>query len=167
MKPDGAFMANCRNLDVAAIVSDDEKREQATGVREINCVEGRSGLKENRPLREGDLFQIPIERRESFGGQRRKQAVVPVAVFGAIDQLSLLTLPKGTTQSGRSSRLGESVGLPPLLLRDRSRHEGNGVIAKPDHVALAALGEVDDVQGEGFASGDRVARGRQRAIGDQ
>ena len=95
MKPDGAFMTNCRNLDVAAILSDDEKREQATGVREINRVERRSGLKQNRPLREGDLFQIPIERRESFRGQRRKQAVVPVAVFGAIDQLSLLTCPKG------------------------------------------------------------------------
>ena len=167
MKPDGAFMANCRNLDVAAILGDDEKREEATGVREINCVEGRSGLKENRPLREGDLFQIPIERRKSLGGQCRKQAVVPVAVFGAIDQLSLLTCPKGTTQSGRSSRLGESVGLPPLLLRDRSRHEGNGVITEPVHVSLAALGEVDDVQGQSFASGVCIARGHQRAIGDQ
>jgi len=52
METNGAFIANCRNLDVAAIPSDDEKREQAAGLRKINRVDGRPGLKKDRPLRE-------------------------------------------------------------------------------------------------------------------
>jgi hypothetical protein len=90
-----ALTAHRCRFDVIPGRSQDQKRNEA-GLREVNGIEWRARLKHHHPLRDPNLYQVLIEDRESFGGQRRKQAVASVVVAYSIGQNNLLTAPEGS-----------------------------------------------------------------------
>jgi hypothetical protein len=101
LQANGAFTAHHCRLEGIPSRSQDEKRNEA-GLREVDGIERRAGLKYHRPLRDRNLSQVPIEVRESFRGQRRKQAVAPVVVAQRFGQNDLLTAQRATSKLARS-----------------------------------------------------------------
>jgi hypothetical protein len=82
VQADRAFTSDRGGVYGATILAEDRQRDEA-GLREVDILEPVARLKEDCPLLERDLSQIPLEKRESIGGQCRKQAVVPMAVGAA------------------------------------------------------------------------------------
>jgi hypothetical protein len=80
VQADRAFTADRGGFYGATIPAEDRQRDEA-GLREVDVLEPVAGLKKDGSLLERDLSEIPLDKRESVGGQRREQAVVPMA-FG-------------------------------------------------------------------------------------
>ena len=98
LQANGAFTAHHRRLEDIPSRSQDQKRNEA-GLREVDGVKRRAGLKHHRPLRDRNLFQVPIEVRESFRGQCRKQAVAPMVVAQCFGQNDLLIAHRAACQT--------------------------------------------------------------------
>jgi len=103
LQADGALTAHHCRLEGIPSRSQDQKRNEA-GLREVDGIEWRAGLKYHRPLRDRNLFQVPIEVRERFRGQSRKQAVAPVVMADWVGQNNLLTAQRAAYLPGRIDR---------------------------------------------------------------
>jgi hypothetical protein len=85
VQADGAFTTDRGGFYGATSPAEDRQRDEA-GLREVDVLEPVAGLKEDCSLLERDLSQIPLEKRESIGGQCRKEAVVPMAFGRSVGQ---------------------------------------------------------------------------------
>jgi hypothetical protein len=114
-------------------------------LREVDVLELIARLKEDCSLLERDLSQIPLEKRESIGGQRREQAVVPMAFGRGVGQFVLLSCPDAGQGWRWVFEIGRQIFRPRVDVREggcqgvgASQHLRGGEAARDD---LAATGD--------------------------
>jgi hypothetical protein len=102
-----------------AFTSDEDQQRDEANLREVDVLEPVAGLKEDCSLLERDLSEIPVEKRESIGGQCRKQAVVPMAFGRSIGQFVLLSCPKAGKGWRWVFKIGRQIFRPRVDVGER------------------------------------------------
>jgi len=117
VQADRAFTSDRGGFYGATSLAEDRQRDEA-GLREVDVLKMIARLKEDCSLLERNLSEIPVKKRESIGGQCRKQAVVPMAFGRGVGQFVLLSCPNTGRGCPWVFKIGRQIFRPRVDVRE-------------------------------------------------